>query len=247
MSEEIRIPWFHYIANGGMSVLSRLLLDLHIEGLEHTPKQGPLIVAINHTNFLDPVLGIVYLRSDTLPMAKVELFNPPFGILIANYGAFPIRRGQGDLSAVRRALQILREGHAMLISPEGTRTKSGVLEAAHEGTALIAVKSGAPILPVAMWGGKKFWHNLIRLRRTPVGMRVGEPLVVLSSDGKATREVLRAITGELMHYIARLLPAEYRGLYADVEELTPRYVQVQRELLSEPQRDTEREVMSMRR
>lgn len=247
MMDEIHIPWFHYFANGGMRVLSRLLLDLSIEGLERTPKQGPLIIAINHTNFLDPILGIVYLRPDTLPMGKVELFQSPYGILFTNYGAFPIRRGEGDLSAMRRALQILRQGHAMLISPEGTRTRSGVLEAGHAGTALIAVKSGAPILPVAMWGGKKFKDNLLRLRRTPVGMRVGEPLVVISPSRKPTREILRAITGELMYYIACLLPPEYRGRYADVEGMNPRYVRPQRERLPRPERDIGTEVMSMGR
>lgn len=227
MKNEIRIPWFHYFANSVMRVLARLLLDLRIEGLDRTPKQGPLIVAINHTAFLEPFIGATYLRPDVLPMTKAELFKFPFGLLFTGYGAFPVRRGEGDLAAFRHALQILQQGHVMLILPEGTRTKSGTLEEAREGTALIAIKSGAPILPVGMWGCAQFRHNLKRLRRTSVGVCIGDPLAIALPEGKPSREVLRAITDELMYYIARLLPPEYRGQYADAEGMNPRYVKLQ--------------------
>jgi 1-acyl-sn-glycerol-3-phosphate acyltransferase len=245
MKEPIQIPWFHYFANAGMRTIFPLLLKADMQGVERTPKNGPAIVAINHTCFLDPLLSISYLRQDILPMAKIELFEFPFGPVFHNYGAFPVRRGEGDLSAMRRALQILREGHMMLISPEGTRTKTGTLQAPHEGIALIAIKSGAPILPVAIWGGKMFWHNIKRLRRTPVGMRVGEPLAILPLQTKPTRELLRAITDELMYYIARMLPAEYRGRYSDVENVTPRYVMLQRDVLAQSKFPIPMEVMSM--
>jgi 1-acyl-sn-glycerol-3-phosphate acyltransferase len=245
MKDAIHIPWFHYFANAGMRTLFPLLLKMDLQGFERVPGRGPAIVAINHTSFLDSLLTISYASEDILPMAKVELFKPPFGPVFWNYGAFPVRRGQGDLSAMRRALQILREGHMMLISPEGTRTKSGTLEAPHEGIALLAIKSGAPILPVAIWGGKMFWHNIKRLRRTPVGMRVGEPLVVLPLHSKPTREIMRAITDELMFYIARMLPLEYRGLYSEVEKVAPRYVKLQSEVLAQSSHPDEMEVMSM--
>ncbi len=230
MTGKIQIPWFHYFANAAMRALFPLVLKLDIQGLERTPHQGGLIIATNHTVFLDPVLVSAHLRPDVLPMAKAEVFKFPSGLIFYGYGAFPVRRGEADLSALKRSLQILHENHVMLISPEGTRTKSGVLENAHEGIALIALKSGAPILPVALWGGKAFWQNLKRLRRTPVGMRVGEPLVLVPFKGKPTREMLRAITDELMYYIARLLPPEYRGRYADVEQVVPRYVRPRREV-----------------
>jgi 1-acyl-sn-glycerol-3-phosphate acyltransferase len=235
MKQQIHIPWFHHFANAGIQALLPVVLKLDVQGLEHVPRRGQLILAINHTNFLDPALAAAYVRPDVLPMAKVELFKFPASLICEGYGAFPVRRGEGDLAALRHALQVLREGHVMLISPEGTRTKSGTLEAPHEGAALIAVKSGAPILPVAMWGGKKFWHNLNRLRRTPVGMRVGEPLSVVPLQGKPTREILRAITDEVMYYIARLLPSEYRGRYSDVDHVRPRYVLPLRE--QQPLRD----------
>jgi 1-acyl-sn-glycerol-3-phosphate acyltransferase len=227
MKERIEIPWFHYFANGAMRTLFPLIVNLHIEGLERAPRQGHVIIAINHTCFLDPLLAVSYLREDVLPMAKVELFEFPFGVVFHNYGAFPVRRGAGDLAAMRRALQILRQGHAMLISPEGHRAESGTLQAPHDGIALLAIKSGAPILPVAIWGGKLFWGNVKRFSRTPVGMRVGELLAVQPLTAGPTREVMRVITQELMFYIAELLPFEYRGVYSDVERVTPRYVKPQ--------------------
>ncbi len=224
MADRLRVPLFHHFSNLVLKLLFPLVLELDIQGVEHTPRSGPLIVAINHTTFLDPALGSVYLRPDVLPMAKAELFKFPSVLIFKNYGAFPVRRGEGDLAALRHALQILQSGHVMLISPEGTRTKSGTLEAAHAGAALIAIKSGAPILPVAMWGGKQFWHNLARLRRTPLGIRVGEPLTLKLPPGKQSREMLNAITDEIMYYIARLLPPEFRGRYTDVEHMMPHYV-----------------------
>ncbi len=224
MASRIRIPGFHYLANRVLRWLFPRALKLHIEGLEKIPPKGALIAAVNHTNFLDPVLGAAYLRDDVLPIAKVELFRFPLNLVFANYGAFPVRRGEADLGAMKRALQVLYEEHVMLISPEGTRTKSGTLQTAREGTALLAIKSKAPILPVAMWGGKKFWDNLAHLRRTEVGVRIGEPLMVLPIDSKPSREVLRAITDEIMIYIAKLLPPEYRGVYGDIQKVVPRYV-----------------------
>ncbi len=230
MTGKIQIPWFHYFANAAMRTAFRLVLKLDMQGLDRAPQQGGLIIAVNHTVFLDPVLVSAHLRPDVLPMAKVEAFQFPFGWIFSGYGAFPVRRGEADLSALKRSLQILHENHVMLISPEGHRSESGALQNAHEGIALIAVKSGAPILPVALWGGKSCWYNLARMKRTPVGLRVGEPLVLVPFKGKPTREMLRAITDELMYYIARLLPPEYRGRYADVEKVIPCYLRPQREV-----------------
>ncbi len=243
MADKIHIPWFHYFANKGMRTLFPLIVKLDIRGLENVPQQGPLLAAMNHTNFLDPALVAANLRPDVLPMAKIEAFKFPLNLLFHGYGAFPVRRGEGDLSAMKHSLQILRENHVMLISPEGTRTKSGTLQVPKEGIALLAVKSGAPILPVGLWGNKQLWHNLGHLRRTPVGMRVGEPLVIVVPTNKPTREVLRAITDELMYYIARLLPPEYRGRYADVENVVPHYVRPQRELALQP--EAKKEVVSL--
>lgn len=244
---DFRTPWFHPIANSAMRLVFPFFFKMNIEGSERAPKQGPLIVAINHACFLDPLMSIAYVRPDTFPMAKVELIEGPFGWVFRNYGAFPVRRGQADLGAVRAALRVLNAGHAMLISPEGHRAETGTLQTPHEGIAFLAYKSGAPILPVANWGGKAFSKNLMRLRRTPVGMRVGEPLELTPLEKSPRREVLTAITDELMGHIARMLPPEYRGRYSDAESMSPRYLKVRAQPTTGVAERREREVLSMQR
>lgn len=245
MADITHIPWFHYFANAGLRVIYAVVLKMDRKGLENVPREGPLIVAINHTSFLDPIVAGAYVRDDVQPMTKIEAFESPFRWIFTGYGAFPVRRGEGDLSALKVALKVLKAGHAMLISPEGTRTKSGVLREAHEGIALIALRSGAPILPVAMWGGKALWSNLSRLRRTPVALRVGEPLVIRGLKTKATREELREVTDEFMYHLAELLPPEYRGAYSNLDTYTPRYLVPQNTQESTPDQQPKREPLPM--
>ncbi|MGE5140053.1 MAG: lysophospholipid acyltransferase family protein [Rudaea sp.] len=245
MKDKIRIPWFHYFGNRALRIVLPIVLKFDIKGLEHVPKEGALIAATNHTSFLDSLVAVAYLRHDVLPIAKVELFNFPWGLIFHGYGAFPVRRGEADLSALRRALQVLKENHVLLIAPEGTRTKSGVMESAREGVALLAERSGAPILPLAVWGGKEFWHNLMRLRRTPFGFRIGEPVAVIALPDKPDRQVLRAITDEVMVYIAGMLPSQYRGRYANAESIVPRYVKPARDIATKTGAPKAKEVMPM--
>lgn len=247
MNDKFRTPWFHPFANWAMRLVFPLFFKMRIEGLERAPKQGSLIVAINHACFLDPLMSITYVRPDIFPMAKIELFEGPFGWVFKNYGAFPVRRGQGDLGAMRAALRVLQEGHSMLISPEGHRAESGTLQTPHEGIAFLAYKSGAPILPVANWGGKLFSKNLTRLHRTPVGMKVGDVLELAPLEKNPRREVLTQITDELMGHIARMLPPAYRGRYSDAESMKPRYLRVRGERTTGPNPLPEREVVSMER
>jgi 1-acyl-sn-glycerol-3-phosphate acyltransferase len=245
MRGEGGMSWFHRFANAVLRVVIPRLLRVDLRGIEHAPKSGALIIAINHIAFIDPILAAVYVRDDVLPMAKAELFKFPIAPIFRGYGAFPVRRGEGDLGALKHALHLLKRGHALLISPEGTRTKSGTLEEAHEGTALIALRSHAPILPIAQWGAKNFWRNLARLRRTLINVRVGEPLAITPLNGKPSRETLRVITDEVMYYLARMLPPELRGKYMDVENFTPRYVFPARELVPSAAYGAEQEVMPL--
>ncbi|MGE5140432.1 MAG: lysophospholipid acyltransferase family protein [Rudaea sp.] len=246
MTDRARVPWFHFVANRLLHIVAPILLKLDVEGMENVPQTGPVIAAFNHTSFLDSVLLAAYLRWDVLPMAKVELFKLPTGLIFYGYGAFPIRRGEGDLSALRRALGVLKENHVMLISPEGTRTKSGAMEPAREGAALIAIKSGAPILPIGIWGGKQLATNMSKLRRTKVGIRIGDPLTVVAAPAKPNRHVLRQVTDELMYYLARLVPAEYRGVYADAESIVPQFVFPEGRSLPNEEQPKQLEVVAMR-
>ncbi len=219
-------PWFFFLANWALSRIFRVVLRVQIRGLENVPREGPLVIAISHSSFLDPVLAGVYLPRPVVPMAKIEAFDyPVLGLGIRLYGAFPVKRGAVDLSAFKTALQILRNGDALVIAPEGHRSDSGSLQRGREGAIMLSVRTGSPILPVAVWGGKPFWANLTRLRRTDMWFHVGKPAIPADQNGKPSREHISAMSDELMMRIAEMMPAELRGYYADPSRVTTQYLQ----------------------
>lgn len=217
-------PAWRVLANNVMWVWMRGTMKLDLQGLENVPRTGPLLVLINHNSFLDPLVPCVFVRRDIFPMAKVEALNHYLGWTLKWYGAFPIRRGEGDVGALKQALRVLKEGHSMLMAPEGHRNPAGILQEGHEGAALLAVRSHAPILPVAMQGGAPYFDNLYSVRRTPITMRVGVPLMVSGLERKPSRDDLRVITDEMMYSLAALLPPQLRGRFADVDKFAPHYL-----------------------
>jgi len=141
------------------------------------------------------------------------------------WGAIPLRRGEGDVQAFRRALQALEDGNIVALAPEGTRSGTGVLRGAQPGTAMLALRSGAPILPMAFFGHEQLWHNLKRLRRTDFHVAIGRSLRVRPVSGRVTGEVRQAIADEIMGQVARLLPERYRGAYAAHAVADPVYLE----------------------
>ncbi len=209
-------PWFYYFGNWFLRMAFRLLLRVDIRGLEKVPREGPLVVAISHSSFIDPLLAGAYIPRDVTPMAKIEAFSlPVLGLIVRWYGAFPVRRGEVDLSAFKTALKILQSGEAMIIAPEGHRSESGALQQGREGAIMLSLRSGAPILPVAVWGGKALWRNLARLRRTPTWFYVADPVLPGPVGSKPTREAIAAMSDELMMRIGEMMPQEMRGYYAN--------------------------------
>jgi 1-acyl-sn-glycerol-3-phosphate acyltransferase len=207
-------PRFYYLANWFLRAVFRIILRVEIRGLENVPRDGALVVAISHSSFVDPLLVGVYLPRDVVPMAKIEAFNfPILGACIRWYGAFAVRRGEVDVRAFKNALEVLQKGAAMVIAPEGHRSESGALQRGREGAIMLSLRSGAPILPVAVWGGKPLWKNLARLRPTEMKFFVGEP--VLPTASKPTRDQITAMSDELMLRIAALMPREIHGYYRD--------------------------------
>ncbi|HEX7588374.1 MAG TPA: lysophospholipid acyltransferase family protein, partial [Anaerolineae bacterium] len=158
-------PWFYYFGNWFLRHFFPLILRVDIRGVENVPPEGGLIVAISHSNFLDPLLAGAYTPRDVIPMAKIEAFNiPVIGLIVKWYGAFPVRRGEADMSAFKTALRLLQGGQAVVMAPEGHRSESGALQQGREGAIMLSLRTGAPILPVAVWGGKSLWENLAHLR-----------------------------------------------------------------------------------
>lgn len=214
------------LVDGVERALVSVLCRVDDAQLTRVPPRGPLILVSNHINFLEiPVVHSRIRPRDVVGLAKVESWsNPLLGWLFDQWGAIPIRRGENDITALRKSLEALRQGRMLVVAPEGTRSRDGRLQRAHPGVVTIALKSGAPILPLAFYGGEALKENLKRLRRTPFRIVVGEPLRVVVDEGRASRETRQAVADEIMGEIAALLPPDYRGAYAECGPLARRYL-----------------------
>ena len=158
-------------------------------GIEHVPSSGPVIFAANHRSFLDPFVIGTLTRRPVYYVAKKELFaHPVVGWLLSRLGAFPIDRGAGDHQAMETARQILERGDCVVIFPEGTRKRPGPLGAPRRGVGRLALQTGAPVVPVAVFGTEAVRRGW-RIRPHRVTLRCGRPLtfprVVEPTPGEA--------------------------------------------------------------
>lgn len=214
------------VVNAIIKKLVQIACRIDAEQLEKVPQEGPLIIITNHITFLEaPVVYTHLMPRPLTAFSKTETWEKPFlGWLFDLWGIIPIRRGEADLSALRKGLQVLREGFILTVAPEGTRSGNGVLAKGLPGVVTVALRSKAPILPVATFGHEALNENLRRLRRTDFNIRVGEPFHLKEIEGKVTREIREAMIDEMMYQIAALLPERYRGVYADLENAPHDYL-----------------------
>ncbi|MBA3429592.1 MAG: 1-acyl-sn-glycerol-3-phosphate acyltransferase [Actinobacteria bacterium] len=158
-----------YLAVGGVSLpLVRGLFRLRARGLEHLPGGGFVLASNHHSNFDPWPLGVpLYPRRFLRFMGKSELFFTPLKQFIVACGAFPVRRGERDLEAIGTAVALCRQGHIVVMFPEGTRRKKGLRKKwearAHTGAARIALEAGVPLIPAAVVGTDRL-ARLARLR-----------------------------------------------------------------------------------
>lgn len=200
--------------NAWLRLFYRALIRHTVVGREHVPQAGPAIVMINHVAWPDPFVVLAALGRPITPMAKVELFEDwKMRWLVGPYGAIPVHRGDVDTQALRSATEVLNQGGLVLISPEGTRSKTGGLIEAQEGMAYLAARARAPILPVAIIGSTRVNAELKRLRRARITIAVGAPFLLDPGGAKLDRAELRRLTDEAMRRLAALLPEEMRGVY----------------------------------
>jgi len=197
-------------------MLLLLLTRRRVEGRENVPRQGPLLIVSNHLSLADPPLLNVSLDRKMMFMAKKQLFHfRLIGYLVRGFGAFPVHRGQLDRQALRQAYQVLADGLALVVFPEGMRSRRGQLRPAFFGVALIASRSGAPILPIAISGTEKLERLSQFWRRPQITVNIGHPFHLPPPRSKLTRGELAKLTHSIMQHIAELLPQEYRGDYAN--------------------------------
>jgi 1-acyl-sn-glycerol-3-phosphate acyltransferase len=189
---------------------------LQVEGREHVPAQGGFVYACNHN--LGPdyvVLGWTSPRQVYF-MAKSEIFyvSPLLTRLLESIGTFPIRRGAGDNGALTSAVEIVHQGKALGMFPEGTRSRDGRLQPGRSGVARIALTADVPILPVVVLNSEKmFPRPWLPWNRPLVTVRYGEPF--MPSGDPANPGDIQQTTDRTMREIAGLLPPERRGIYGE--------------------------------
>ena len=194
-------------------LIAHILGRFRVSGRHNIPRKGPVLIVANHLSWYDPiVLGIFFPRRLWF-MAKIEIFRLPLIAQICRLtGQIPVNRGEGDRTALEKALAYLRQGRAVTIFPEGVVAHHERLMRAHTGAAMLALRSGVPILPVAHTGTRRILWRRGWFPRVEV--QIGEPYIPQVPAGVSRKTALQMVTEELMQRIARMVPAEERGVYA---------------------------------
>jgi 1-acyl-sn-glycerol-3-phosphate acyltransferase len=214
------------VVNATIKGITRIICRVDDAPLSNVPLQGPLILTTNHVNFLEIPIVYTHLQPRSITgFVKSETWdNRIMALLFDIWKAIPIRRGEADLGALRRGLDALEEGYILAVAPEGTRSGDGKLQQGHPGIVLLALKSGAPILPVVCYGGEVFWDNFRQFKRTEFYLVVGNPFYLEAPSKPLSRELRRKMVDEIMFQLSALLPAAYRGAYANMEGATEQFL-----------------------
>ena len=200
----------------------RLFADCKVAGLENVPPSGPLIIVANHQSNFDPSLLGATIPRRIWFLAKDTVFKGPIAYwFLRSYGAFPLNRDQADVRAFRWVLEQLKQGEAMVIFPEGTRNR-GAIQKAHPGVVRLALKAGAPLLPVGITGTEGLGTWLRAANPTGrIRVNIGPVFSLPSIEGKPSTEVLESLTDVIMQRIAALLPESYQGVYGPAPKAAP--------------------------
>lgn len=195
---------FYLFAGAVTWPIVRGLYRLRAEGVENVPSSGGLVIAANHTSNFDPwpLAMPLWPRRYLRFMAKSELFWWPVGPAITAGGAFPVRRGERDVEAIRKAVSLVRDGHIVVMFPHGTRQRKGLVKRhrprAHTGAARIALDGVVPLLPAAISGTDRL------ARLGPLRVRYGKPIPLDDLREVEASAAAHEATERLMVEIERL-------------------------------------------
>jgi 1-acyl-sn-glycerol-3-phosphate acyltransferase len=215
----------------GARTLARAVTRVRVEGdLDQIPRTGPVILAANHISNGDAVIIGAWLTKSLGRrihwLGKKEMFDWPIvGWMARNGGVHPVDRGAADVEAFRTAERVLAEGHVLMVFPEGTRSPTGELQQPKDGLAMLALRSGAPIVPIGIANTDRVWPKGRFLPR-PGGhatMRVGRPFRLVDElpDGLNRKVAKATATDLIMRRIAAELPERHRGVYGAAPASAP--------------------------
>lgn len=205
---------FRIFMRGITKIVTFFTMRATVKGMENFPKHGPALIVINHLGDADVVLLGASIPTTIDGMGKIELNDDSrVGPIFRAYGVIWVHRGRPDRRALRAALDALAQGRMVGLAPEGRQSVIGGLEEGNEGAAFLAMKSGAPIVPIAMTGteNENIYGHLKRWRRARVTLTVGKPFLLREQADR--QEMLREGTRQIMESLANLLPESYRGNY----------------------------------
>jgi 1-acyl-sn-glycerol-3-phosphate acyltransferase len=188
---------------------------VNVEGLDHLPQDGGFVLAANHLSMADVPLLLTVMPRPTIVYASEELRTWPWlHWFLSDLGnAIYVRKGTGNERGLALGVTVLEAGGVVALGPEGRRSQTGALERANTGVAYLARGGNVPVVPVATWGQERIAASWRRLRRRSVHIRFGAPLTPPGPSAEPAE--LREFADGVMTEIARLLPAEYRGVYAN--------------------------------
>ncbi len=209
--------FFYLLLWTPLNLLRLIWFDWKIEGRENLPPrpQG-MILAVNHLHWSDILVVGASLPLSHRPwwVAKVELFSHPIiAWWFRTMHVIPIRRGQRDLAALEAAEEALKQGAVLIMFPEGHRSDTRQLQQGRGGAVRLAVRSGCPIVPVAIWGTESGFKGV--LRRSPIRVRFGKPYHPPVEGNKIPFDRMSELTDEMMLRIAALMPEKYWGYYRE--------------------------------
>src|SRR5512139_131741 len=201
-------PRTHRVVKYFLLALLKVVARVDVQGLENLPA-GSFVVVINHLSSFDTLTGIAVgpIRQATSFAAIEHRHDFIGGWILDQLGVIWVRRGEADRDAIKLALEELKQGTALAMAIEGTRSRTGGLQAGKTGPAFLATRANVPIIPAAVWGTEKIITNLKHLRRSEVHLRVGQPICF--PEGRANQAQLEAYTDQIMLTIAAMLPPSY--------------------------------------